>query len=90
MPTLRFSGYTWWVKESVEPVGPGPNLFGSDQRNVAVDRQGRLHLRVTYTNGKWVCAEVVNRISLGYGTYRFYLQTDVTGFDPNVVLGLFT
>lgn len=90
MRTLWFSGYIWMVKQSEEPVGPGPNLFGSGPQNVAVDRRGRLHLRITQSGDQWICAEVINSRSLGYGTYRFYLQTDVTDFDPNVVLGLFT
>src|SRR5262249_28983324 len=28
--------------------------------------------------------------TLGYGTYRFYLDSSVDNLDPNVVLGLFT
>lgn len=90
MRTLWFSGYIWMVKQSEEPVGPGPNLFGSGPQNVAVDRRGRLHLRITQSGDQWICAEVINSRSLGYGTYRFFLQTDVGGLDANVVLGLFT
>lgn len=88
--TIRWSGYTWWVKSSQEPVGPGPNWFSDSSRNVWVDRQGRLHLRITYRNGRWNCAEVVCTQSLGYGTYRFYVTSPVADMDPHVVLGLFT
>lgn len=88
--TIQWSGYTWWVKSSVEPVGPGPNWFSDSPRNVWVDRQGRLHLRITYQNGRWYCAEVVCTSSLGYGTYRFYVESPVANMDPHVVLGLFT
>lgn len=90
MRILTFSGYTWWVKESAEPVGPGPNLFAASSRHVEVDRQGRLHLRILRIGDKWTCSEVVNTRSLGYGTYRFYLETDVALLDTNIVLGLFT
>jgi len=57
---------------------------------VWVDSTGRLHLKITKTKGKWVCAEVVLNATLGYGTYRFYLDSAVDALDPNVVLGLFT
>lgn len=88
--TIRWSGYTWWVKTSKEPVGPGPNWFSDSARNAWVDQQGRLHLRITYQNGRWHCAEVVCAQSLGYGTYRFYVASPVSNMDPHVVLGLFT
>lgn len=88
--TIRWSGYNWWVKRSEEPVGPGPNWFSDSPRNVWVDRQGRLHLRITYRDGRWQCAEVVCDRSLGYGTYRFYVASPVANMDPHVVLGLFT
>ncbi len=90
MRTFTFSGYTWWVKESTQPVGPGPNLFSASTRHVEVDRQGRLHLRILREGDRWTCSEVVNNRSLGYGTYRFYLETDTARFDDNVVLSLFT
>lgn len=88
--TIRWSGYTWWVKSSEELVGPGPNWFSDSTRNVWVDRQGRLHLRITHENGRWHCAEVVCSRSLGYGTYRFTVVSPVANLDPHVVLGLFT
>lgn len=90
MRTITFSGYTWQVKESRQPVGPGPNLFSADVRNMEVDRAGRLHLRITRRGEVWQCAEVVNTRSLGYGTYRFTIETNVAPLDPNVVVGLFT
>lgn len=88
--TIRWSGYTWWVKSSKEPVGPGPNWFSDSPRAVWVDQQGRLHLRITYQDGQWYCAEVVCSRSLGYGTYRFYVESPVANMDPHIVLGLFT
>jgi hypothetical protein len=88
--TISFSGYTWTVKSSSGKVGPGPNYFSSSADNVQVDSVDRLHLRVTYVNGRWYCAEVVNTQSLGYGTYSFTLDSPVDALDPSVTLGLFT
>jgi hypothetical protein len=89
--TISFSGHTWLVKDSAAvSVGPGPNVFSDDARNVRVDRRGRLHLRIRRVAGVWTCAEVVSAPSFGYGTYRFYVSRRVDALDANVVLGLFT
>jgi hypothetical protein len=88
---FHFSGYDWDVKSSGEYVfGPGPNVFSDDLDNVWVDEEGKLHLRITYRDGVWRCAEVISNDSFGYGTYRFYIDSPVDELDPNVVLGLFT
>lgn len=89
--TIDFSGHRWTVKNSGAALwGPGPNVFSDAAANVWVDTQGRLHLAITNDNGVWKSAEVISQTSFGYGTYRFTLETDVAGLDPNVVLGLFT
>lgn len=88
--TVGFSGYTWNVKSSSGKVGPGPNYFSASPSNVWVDAGGRLHLKITKNRNRWSCAEVVNAQTLGYGTYRFYLDSAVDTLDPGVVLGLFT
>lgn len=91
MRTISFSGITWSVKSSNgEAWGPGPNHFSDAQSTVWVDELGRLHLRISQENGVWKCAEVIAQTSLGYGTYRFTIDSDVASLDPNVVLGLFT
>lgn len=87
---ISFSEYTWWVKRSSERVGPGPNYFSDSTCNVWVDSRGALHLKITRTSNQWHCAEVVCTRSFGYGTYRFYLESEVHNLDPMVVLGLFT
>src|SRR5258708_3441244 len=87
---LRFSGYDWTVKSSDGRVGPGPNYFSDSNDNVLVDAQGRLHLLITQPNGRWYCAEVISIRSFGYGTYRFYLDTNLDNLDPQIVLGMFT
>ena len=88
--TIEFSGYTWDVKSSSGKVGPGPNYFSSAPDNVWVDAQGYLHLRITTAKRRWYAAEVVNRASLGLGTYTWVLDSAVDALDPSVVLGLFT
>jgi hypothetical protein len=89
---LEFSGRTWYVKStSGSKVGPGPNHFSA--ANAFVDASGRLHLRINRDNKRrWQSAEVfsTNTRSLGYGTYRWTIASDVDRLDPNVVLGLFT
>jgi hypothetical protein len=88
--TIEFSGYTWQVKSSDEGTGPGPNFFSDSEDNVWVDSHGRLHLKITYSDGRWYSAEVMNTRSLGLGRYSFRLGSPVSDFDPNVVLGLLT
>jgi hypothetical protein len=88
--TIQFSGYTWQVKSSTDAVGPGPNRFSDSAANVWVDGLGRLHLKLTRSNGRWHCAEAVNTQSLGFGRYAFELDSRVDALDPNAVLGLFT
>jgi len=86
---VNFSGYSWSVKDSASgTVGPGPNVFSG--QNVSVDANGYLHLKISYANGVWSCAEVYLQSSLGYGTYKFTVQSPVGQLDPQVVLGLFT
>lgn len=89
--TLSFAGYTWNVKASGGAAwGPGPNVYSDATSNVWVDEAGRLHLKITQEAGVWTCAEVILQNSLGYGSYRYTLDTPVDDLDPNVVLGLFT
>lgn len=88
--TVEFSGYTWNVKATEVPVGPGPNYFSNREEDVWVDEGGQLHLRIVYRNGRWYSSEVFTDEALGYGTYSFTLASRVDHLDPNVVLGLFT
>jgi hypothetical protein len=92
---LEFSGASWLVKDSGGfPVGPGPNLFSDDPRNVRVEADGSLHLTITNRDGQWQAAEVIHASPdpglLGHGTYRFQVRAALDDFDVNVVLGLFT
>ena len=86
---ITWRGASWQVKTSSAAVGPGPNVFAKE--NVSVDAGGNLHLRIARNGaGRWTTAELIGPTSHGYGTYTFTLGSDVSGLDPNVVLGLFT
>jgi hypothetical protein len=85
---IRWSGYRWEIKSSTGRVGPGPNYYSA--RNVRVDAEGRLHLRITKGQGRWYSAEIGLDHSLGYGTYTWTLASRVDQLDANAVLGLFT
>jgi hypothetical protein len=87
---IVFSGYIWSVKTSSGRVGPGPNYFSDATDSVWVDTAGRLHMKIRKVKNKWYCSEVILNQNLGYGTYRFYLETQVDAIDRNAVLGLFT
>jgi hypothetical protein len=89
--SIRFSGYSWRVKNSATSrTGPGPNYFSSRRANVWLDGLGRLHLKAVKRSGRWYCAEVFSARSFGYGSYTFTLASRVDRLDRNADLGLFT
>ena len=91
--SLRFSGYDWTVKDSgAGKAGPGPNLFAAS--NAVVDPQGRLHMSIKGTEKGFTCAEIFLPTALGFGRYRWVLDTALdtmgpSGLAPHVVLGMF-
>lgn len=88
--TIRFAGYDWTVKDSHgERTGPGTNLFSSSDKNVWVDTQGRLHLKITEDDEDWYCPEVAMLRTLGYGKYTFQLEALPQQLDQDVVMGFF-
>lgn len=87
--TIEFSGRTWKVKASETRAGPGPNYFSDREEDIWVDKNGQLHLRIVFRNGRWYCTEVFTAEPLGYGMYTFTLASRVDRLDKNVVLGLF-
>lgn len=87
--TIQFSGYSWTVKGG-GPMGPGPNYWADSADSVFVDAGGSLHLKVRHINGRWRCVEVNLDHPLGYGTYRFSVETPANTIPRNAVLGLFT
>jgi hypothetical protein len=88
---LQFSGISWRVKSSgAGKLGPGPNYFSDSTKNVFVDNQGYLHLKITKEGNTWQCAEVISIPTYGYGTYVFSVASNVADIDKNVVMGFFT
>jgi hypothetical protein len=85
--TLHFSGYEWEIRQI--PSNRGGKLNTYDPSNAWTDTNGWLHLRVAQSNGGWTCAEVILTRSLGYGSYRFVVQT-TSELEPAIVLGMFT
>ena len=45
--------------------------------------------RNSSTNG-WTCAELYTNVKFGFGTFRWFVEGAIDGFDRNIVLGLFT
>jgi hypothetical protein len=86
--SLQFAGYTWQVKSSTSPIGPGPNVF--DGKGPRVDASGAMHLRIVRVGSTWESSEVVLDPTLGYGTYVWSVHGPVATLDPNAVLALFT
>jgi hypothetical protein len=86
--SIQFSGYKWFVKNSVSTIGPGPNYWNS--KNVWVDDTGRLHLKLRKEGDKWTCAEIYSEDLFDFGTYQFWIEGTIDQLDKNVVLGLFT
>src|SRR5438552_15918334 len=68
---IKFSGYTWTVRNTLKKEGPGPNYF--ETGNVRVDKNGYLHLFIKKdsASGEWSAAEVTSDNLFGYGTYQF-------------------
>jgi len=83
--TLWFSGYQWIVRSG--SGGPGPNLW--NPANLWLDPSGYLHLKITHSSGRWVCAELYTVKSFGFGKYQFNVVGAIDKLDPNAVLGLF-
>jgi hypothetical protein len=87
--TVRWSGEDWHVRPRSERTAPGPNAWSDSAQSVAVDGD-RLRLAILPDGDRWRCAEVHLERALGYGTYEWVVDTDVTRLDPCAVLGLFT
>lgn len=87
---INFSGYDWIAKSSSNMLGPGPNYFSNSPQNVWVDEKGQLHLKITYRDNKWYCAEIATTQPLGQGSYQFQILSGAASLGTYAVLGLFT
>ena len=88
--TIEFSGYKWVTKETYgKHTGPGNNYFSGAKENAFVDKESKLHLKLTNVDGKWYCPEVRLVEQLGYGRYYFYMDSLPQVLDKNIVIGMF-
>ena len=87
--TVSFSGFTWNEKLSHDKVGPGDNVYGLKKNNIHLNCKKQIVLKILKVKGEWSCAELFTDTVLGYGTYEFYLNTNLKRLDKNTVLGLF-
>ena len=84
--TIDFAGRTWQVADW--PGTPGENYFSTNC--VWVDSNGWLHMALKKMYGIWHCPALETTNSLGFGEYRWYLNTPLELMDSNLVVGLFT
>ncbi len=89
-PGLRFGGLVWDFKKSLEPMNPGPNLWGDGAGQAWLDQDGRLHLSIVRDGGAWSSVELIGGKRIGYGTYSVDIDGSIRGLDPNAVFGFFT
>jgi hypothetical protein len=82
---FNWSGHTWKVRVA-ERENPGRNAWGDSKQNVRVRSDGSLLLGIT-TGPKWRSVEIAGTRSLGYGHYRWVVDTDLS--NPAHVFALF-
>jgi hypothetical protein len=90
-PSFTWSGHRWYARDSSFRSG-GPGQGGNwSRRNVVVNADGSLDLRITNPTGASpVAAEVVSRETFGYGTYAVTVEGDFTHLPPAYVFAVFT
>ena len=89
--SIRFAGLDWTVKiHETSKWGPGPNYFSGNERDITIDSNGYLHMKIVKRNDKWYSTEVVSDKNMGFGTYIFTVDADLEDISDNIVLGLFT
>ncbi|VBB48567.1 Beta-N-acetylhexosaminidase, family GH20 (modular protein) [uncultured Paludibacter sp.] len=86
---ISFSGYKWAVASSKGKKYGGPFYYSDSNNNVWIDKNGKLHLKITHRNDKWYCAKVTLLKPVTYGKYIFQIDSRIDNFDKNVVGGLF-
>ena len=85
--SLKFSGYDWDVRTIASDKGGMNNLY--DPENASTDSSGALHLQIKKKSGRWSCAEIFLKRSLGYGTYVVTVR-DISHLEPAAVFSMFT
>lgn len=88
---LKFSDHTWIIKNSTDPVGPGPNYFSDS--NVSIDSNRWMHLKIKNNPelNRWTTSEAILDRALGYGKYTFHITIENKhSWNSNFVFGAFT
>jgi hypothetical protein len=83
--TVKWSGHTWKVRVAKQE-NPGNNAWGDSTRNVRVQSDGSLRLGIT-TGKPWKSVELAGVRRLGYGRYRWVVNSDMS--NPANVFALF-
>ena len=71
--SINWAGYTWQITDYKG------GSFTSD--NVWVDTAGKLHMKLIYENGKWEGYNLILNNTVGYGTYKWNIDTDVGALE---------
>ena len=82
--TLSWKGHTWQLTS-----GGMAGVCQGDPKNVTVDANGYLHLRISNSATGWTASEMFTTDRLGFGTYQWQVDGPIDSYDKNVVLGLF-
>lgn len=87
---VKWSGYTWSVRPTMDNAAPDSNAWSDSTSNVWVDSAtGDRYLGITAQNGIYRCVQL-DGTAHGYGTYRWVVAGLSEPFDEYSVLGLFT
>lgn len=82
--TINWKGHTWQVTS-----GGMAGVCQGDPKNVTVDGDGFLHVRIANSGGTWTSSELFTTDRLNFGTYQWQVDGPIDTLDKNVVLGLF-
>ncbi len=83
--TIRFSGYTWIVKDAQNLRGPGPNRFS---RTAVYMDDDDLIMQITPKGNRWVSSEIFSTDYFGYGRYDITFSVP-WALDSQGVFGFF-
>lgn len=87
--TITWKGHVWDVT-GAEPIGaPSSGQINGNASNVMVDSNGYLHVKITQSGSTFTGAQLFTQDNLGFGTYQFQIEGDITNMEKGVVLGLF-
>ncbi len=84
--TIHFCGFKWMQKVSETSTGPGNNIFGIHPKNVSIDKNGYLNLKI---HRSLSCAEIYSIPFFKEGTIEVTILTNNKRYTPEMVLGLF-